>query len=331
MRDTLRNKCELFANNYIELSKNFKWNYSINTKLGALLYTMDNRAADIDAINRCRKVIKENTGIFSQFKDTTNFMTSVMLSLQMEPEAMLKSAVSVYDAMKKEGFHASSYLVIAAISIALQSDPYDYHRVIVSTKKYYEAMKEEHRFITTSDDYGFAALLAMTDKPVFQTVREMEYCYRTLKEVFSSANAVQALTHVIAFSEEDTVAKCKRVIDLYHAMKKRKCKLGYGIEMSFLGLIALLQEDTEKLADEIAEVNEFLVGKKGFGIWSASSKERLMFAVALVCDDYLTDMKKNTMEMTLANNVTGILLAQQMAAMAAASGAAAAAASSAAN
>jgi hypothetical protein len=56
-----------------------------------------------------------------------------------------------------------------------------------------------------------------------------------------------------------------------------------------------------------------------------------MFAVALVCDDYLTDMKKNTMEMTLANNVTGILLAQQMAAMAAASGAAAAAASSAAN
>jgi hypothetical protein len=328
MRDTLRNKCDLFADNYNSLYKKFKWNYAINTRLGALLYTMDDRGVDIEAILRCRKVIKENTGVFSQFKDTTNFMTAVMLSLHTEPEAMLKGAVTVYDAMKKEGFHSSSYLVIAAISIALQSDPYNYQQIISSAKKYYDAMKEEHRFITSADDYGFAALLAMTDKPVFQTVREMEYCYRTLKEVFSSSNAVQSLTHVIAFSEEDTVAKCKRVVELHRAMKKRKCKLGYGVELSFLGVIALLQEDSEKLADEIAETQEYLKNKKGFGIWSASSTERIMFSVALVCDDYLTDVKKNTMELTLANNVTGILLAQQMATMAAASGAAAAAASS---
>jgi hypothetical protein len=326
MRDTLKNKCDLFADNYNELNKKFKWNYSINTKLGALLYTMENRAVDIEAINRCRKVIKENTGVFSQFKDMTNFMTSVMLSLQMEPEAMLKSAISVYDAMKREGFHSSSYLVIAAISVALQSDPYDYQRIIISAKKYYDAMKEEHRFITSADDYGFAALLAMTDKPVFQTIREMEYCYRTLKEVFSNSNAVQSLTHVIAFSEEDMVAKCKRVVDLHHAMKKRKCKLGYGVELSFLGVIALLQEDSEKLAEEIAETQEYLKSKKGFGYWSSTSTERIMFSVAMVCDDYLTDGKKNTMELTLANNITGIMLAYQMAAMAAASGAAAAAA-----
>jgi hypothetical protein len=51
-----------------------------------------------------------------------------------------------------------------------------------------------------------------------------------------------------------------------------------------------------------------------------------MFAVALVCDDYLADHKRSTVEYTLANNITGILIAQQMAVMAAASGAAAAAA-----
>jgi hypothetical protein len=327
MRESLTNKCDLFANNYNVLSKKFSWNYSINTRLGALLYTMENREADIAAIDRCRKIIKDNTGVFSQFKDTTNFMSSVMLSLQPDPEPMFKSVLSVYDAMKHEGFHASPYLVLAAISVALQADPYNYQRVIVSAKNYYDAMKQEHKFITSSDDYGFAALLAMSEKPVYQAVKEMEDCYRILKGDFFGANAVQALSHVLTFSEEPAYAKCKRVADLNLALKDKKCKIGSGIELSFLGVIALLQEDTPKLAAEIAEVKDYLKMKKGFGGWSISNTERIMFAVAVVCDDYLTDVKKNTLEYTLANNITGILIAQQMAVMAAASGAAAAAAS----
>lgn len=284
MKETLRNKCDLFVDNYINLSKKFKWNYTVSTRLGALLYTMENRTVDIDAIVRCRKVIKENTGVFSQFKDTTNFMTSAMLSLQAEPEAMLKGALNVYDAMKEEGFHASPYLVLAAISIALQSDPYNYHKIIISAKNYYTAMKEEHRFITSMDDYGFAALLAMTEKPVNPVIIEMENCYKELKNDFFNSNAVQTLSQILTFSEENTYAKCKRVADLDRALKNRKCKIGAGVPLSFLGVIALLQEDTNKLADEIAETKEYLKSKKGFGAWSISSPERVMFSIAIVCD-----------------------------------------------
>ncbi len=327
MRGSLKNKCEMFADNYNELRKRFQWNSGINTRLGALLYTMENRKADVDAIERCRRIIKENTGVFSQFKDTTNFMTSVMLSLQSEPEPMFKSVLNVYEAMKKEGFHASPYLVLAAISIALQADPYDYRRLIASAKNYYDAMKEEHKFITTSDDYGFAALLAVSEKQVRQAVREMEECYRILKADFFGANAVQALSHVLTFSEEPADEKCRRVIALNRAMKDRKCKIGSGIELSFLGVIALLQEDAVKLADEIIAVRDYLKNKKGFGNWSMTGTERVMFSVAIVCDDYLTDVRRNTMEYTLANNVAGLLIAQQMAVMAAATGAAAAASS----
>lgn len=326
MRERLENKCNLFANNYIELNKRYRWNNTINTRLGALLYTMENRVADAEAIDRCRKVIKENTGVFSQFKDTTNFMSSVMLALQPEPEVMFKSILNVYDAMKKEGFHSSPYLVLAAISIALQSDPYDYRKVIISAKTYYDAMKEEHKFITSSDDYGFAALLAMTDKPVDQVVKEMENCYRILKGEFFGANAVQALSHVLTFSEEDAYTKCQRVSHLNKALKDKKCKIGSGIELSFLGVTALLGQDAQLLAEEVAEVRDYLKGKKGFGGWTVSSTERVMFAVAVVCDDYLSDQKHSAMEMTLASSTVSIILAQQMAVMAASSGAAAAAA-----
>ncbi len=326
MRERLENKCELLANNYVLINKKYKWNSSINNRLGALLYVMDNRGADLDAIDRCRKIIKENTGVFSQFKDITNFMSAVMLALQPDPEVMFKSTLNVYDAMKREGFHSSPYLVLAAISIALQTDPYDYQKITRSAKAFYDAMKQEHRFLTSSDDYGFASLLAMTHRPVDQVIKESENCYRILKGDFFSSNAVQALSHILAFSDEDAYTKCKRVSDLNKELKLRKCKIGQGIELSFLGICALLKEDVYKLADEIAQASEYLKDKKGFGGWTVTGAERTMYAAAVVCDDYLTDTKHSAMEMALSSNAVGIILAEQMAVMVASSSAASAAA-----
>lgn len=331
MKDNLRNKCDLFADNYSELGKSFKWNDTINNRLGALLYSLENRIVDTDAINRCRKIIKENTGVFSQFKDTINFMISVLLSLQAEPEAILKGSIGVYDGMKKEGFHSSPYLVLSAVQIALQADPYNYQRITIASKNFYDAMKEEHRFLTSSDDYGFATLLAMSNKPVTQAVLEMESCYQLLKDDFSQLNAVQTLSHILTFSDESAANKCRRVVDLHRSLKSRKCKINSNTTLSFLGVIALLKEDTDKLVDEIVETKEYLKSKKGFGAWSIEPRERIMYAIAIVCSNYLEEAKKNMLEMALERNIAGIMLAQQMATMAAISGASAAAAASAAS
>lgn len=329
MRDSLRNKVNLFTDNYQRLSNKFKWGYTINNKLGALLYTMEDRVVDVEAISICRQIIKDNTGIFSQFKDITNFMISVMLSLKPEPEIVLRNSIGIYNDLKDEGFHSSSYLVLAAVSIAQKADPSDYQRIIITTKSFYDAMKQQHPFITSYDDYGFAALLAMSGKPADQAVREMEECYRILKQDFSYSNSVQSLAEVLTFSEEYPSVKCKRVVDLYQALRQRKCKFSADMQLSFLGVTAVLKEETNKLADEIAEMNEYLKQIKGFGLWTSTAGERAMFAAALVCDDYLFDTKRDTMGMTLVNNTAGIILAQQMATIAAATIASASAATSA--
>jgi hypothetical protein len=317
----------LFADNYKVLKSDLPWNYSTSIKLGALLYSMEGRNADSQAVKSCKSMIKERTGIFSQFKDTTCFMTSVILSLKENPEEILERALDIYDIMKEQGFHSSPYLVLAALSIALRADKYDYRTLIIKAKNYYDAMKREHRFITSSDDYGYAAMLAMSDKLIDQAVREMENCYRLLKEEFSHSNAIQSLSHVLTFSDEEPVVKCSRVAELQRTLADKGCRFGSGMELSFLGLVSLLGGDLDQIAGEIAQANEYLKKKKGFGYWSISSKERIMYAAALVSEDYLADAGKGTMELTLANNITGILLAQQMAMIAASSGAAAAAAS----
>jgi hypothetical protein len=327
MRESIRYKCDLFADNYIALKDNFVWGYAINNKLGALLYAMENRTADIDSIKYCRQIIKDNTGIFSQFKDITLFMTSVILSLHADPVAVFNNAVRIYDTMREERFHSSPYLVLASVSIALQANPEDYQRIINTARNYYDAMKEQHYFLTSSDDYGLAALLALSGMPIDQTIREMEECYGILKQEFFGANAVQTVSQILTFSTEHATEKCRRAVDLYQALKYRGCKFT-GIELSFLGVIALLQGNTDMIADEIAMTNDYLKDKKGFGYWSISAAERLMFAAALVCDDFLEESTKGTMEMTLANNIAGIILAQQTATMAAIAASSAAAAAS---
>lgn len=328
MLETQGYKCDLFADNYSKLKKAYKWNYSINLRLGALLYAMENRAVDTDAINRCRKIIKDNTGVFSQFKDLTNFTVSVMLSLHSEPEGSFKGILNVYNSMKAEGFHATHYLVLAATAITLNVDSMDYDKVIPAAKKHYEAMKEDHRFITSADDYGIAALFAIADLPITQTEREMENCYRILKEDFHGSNAVQALTQVLAFGKEDTANKCRRVRELHNELKKRKCKFGSGLQLSMLGVLALLEQDTSKIADEVVWTAEYLRNKKGLSNWSVSYQDRLILAAALVCGEYLGTDRKNLIEMAISNNVIEILVTQQVAAITASSAAATAAAAS---
>jgi len=329
MEEHRRKQCDLFVDNYRLIKSSFKWDNGMNIRLGALLYAMEERVADTKAIKKCKSVIKEISSTFSAFKDTTYFMTASMLSLQQEPEEKFEKAVHIYQEMKKEGFHTSPYLTLAALSVALQVEEYDHRRVIATAKSFYMAMKAEHKFITSSDDYGFATLLAISDRPVEQTVKEMEVCYRLLKESFSYSNAVQSLTHVLALGEEDAALKCTRVEELYEALKKRKCKFGKGLELPFLGVVALLSEDTEKLCDEIVETNEYLKSKKGFGTWSIANQQRVMYAAALVCNDYVENAKNNTIKLPLANSITGIIIAQQLAMITASSAAASAAAVSA--
>jgi hypothetical protein len=313
-------KCDLLANNYSMIYQNFKGNYATNLRYGALLYALSDKSVDIGAISQCKTIIKKNTGVFSQFKDITFFMTTVMLSLVENPEEVFQRTVKIYEDMKNEGFHSSAYLAMSSLFIALKAEPFDYQIIISMTKRFFDAFKKEHRFITSYDDYGFATMLALAGLPVDQTVREAEYCFYKLKEYFSSSNSVQSLTHTLAFGEEDPSIKCDRVIEVYQTLKNKKCKFGKGGELPFLGVIALISDDINRITDEIVEINEYLKTKKGFGSWSISSQERIMLASALVCSGYVEGRKDSKQELTLANSITSIVMAQQMAIIAATSG-----------
>ncbi len=328
MLNSLQDKCNLFADNYQTLRKNFKWDYAMMHCLGALLYTNTGLPVNVQAIKQAKEIIKENTGLFSSFKETTFFALAVLLSLDSEPEELFKRSFRIYGELKKEGFYGSPYLTLAAFSIAKQPGVINSEPVVRKAKEFYDAIKKKHRFLTSTDDYGYAAMLSLTDLSVDQAIREMETCYEYLKDDFGASNALQSLTHVLTLGEEAADIKCGRTKKIYDELSLKGCKLSKYEELASLGILVLITEDVDKITEEIKDVYQVLIEKKGFGRWSMTKHERTMYAAALVASEYITDMQKSSMTLTIANSLTSIVIAQQTAMIIAASSAAGAAAAS---
>ncbi len=139
---------------------------------------------------------------------------------------------------------------------------------------------------------------------------------------------MQSLTHVLALGEEPAALKCRRAKQLYDTLVLKGCKLSKHRELASLGILVLISEDVEKITDEIRDAYQVLIEKKGLGKWSITKHERTMYAAALVMAEYMNDLQRNSVSLTLANSLTSIVIAQQTATIIAAASASAAAASS---
>lgn len=318
MTDQLQQKADLFIQNVQTMKDNFKWDYSLMHRMIAFLYTRESKEVDIEGIKKAKELIKDNTGFFSAFKDSNTFLViAAMIAIHEYPQDYLKNAIDVYDRMKKVGFHTSNYLTISSLVIAQKTEEINYDYIIQNSKNYYDRMKQEHRFLTSSDDYLFATMLGMSELGIDSTIKEIEECYRLLKEDFFSGNSVQSLCHVLAFGEEAANIKCIRVVKIYETLKAKKCKIGSDGELTSLGILALVTDDVERIADEIVEVSDYIHNKKGFGSFSVSNSERNRYAAALVSSTYVQNLKDDILNVTLQNSLTNILIAQETAMIAA--------------
>lgn len=171
-------------------------------RLAALLYAVEDKVADDEAIRASYELIKESTGIFSQFRGASVISIAALLSLSDEKETLLANTFAVYDLMKEAKFRASDYLVVAAYQIAANATSDRYQRTVERAKLFYDSMKAKHRFLTGQDDYIFSAMLGLSDIDVESGVDRMEQLYVTLKPEFMSGNSVQALTQVLVLGKK---------------------------------------------------------------------------------------------------------------------------------
>lgn len=325
MNQQLQEQCELFVANKEAIQKKFRWEDAGMIAACSILFAKEGVLADGDILAQCKAIVKKETGVLSNFQSAVELVLISKMALSGAPEKYLMNVKNIYDRLKKNKVSGSEYSVVTAMLIADQAETVDPDEIAVKIKSLYAQMKKEHPFLTGSEDITFAALLAMSGLSEDVVLKEMEECYPILKNTFSSSNAVQSLSHILALDTKDVQTKCEEVVTLYHMLKQQGKKYD-STALPILGGLSILEIDKEALVSDIVEVDAYLKKQKGFGILGIGEKQRLLFATSLVMNRYAAG--EQTTQVTMLTSSVAIVISEQLAMLAAISAASAAASSS---
>jgi hypothetical protein len=330
MKYAKQEKLALFIANAQTIKKGFTWQGPLVKRLAALLYALDNKPMDCDAVRECHGLIKGSTGVFSTFRGNMSLCVAAMLSLRNNREELLGNTLSVYEMMKTAKFRASDYLVVAAYQIAANAPKEQFGQAVERARAFYDAMKARRWFHTGQDDTIFAAMLGLSDLDPNEGADRVEQLFQQMKREFWSGNSVQALSQILVLS-----GKCEEVVqhilELRDTLRSKKVRLDKTYTLPALGVLALLPVDGDVLAGDILEAQEYIRAQKGFGAFSVTSQELLLYAAAVISSSYAEDADNGITAASVSTSIASIIIAQQaamIAAFAASSAAASAAASS---
>lgn len=320
-------KAELFVANTLILKKPFKWQQPIMRRLASLLYVVENKSIDPQAIQQSNDLMKQHTKRFSAFRGPSSFNIAAMLSLTTDQLTRLQNTLQVHDLMKEIKFRNSDYLVMAAYQIAAQVPPDQFQHTVERAKSFYDRMKEEHPFLTGHDDYILTAILALSDLEVDSAVARMEQLYHELKSEFSAKNSVQTLTQILVIGDGGPKVS-ERLLALSETFRSRKLRMDKTYTLPSLALFALLPAEIDLLVDQVVETYDWLRTQEGFGAWSINKQELLLFSSALTALQHVESLQNEILTSSMSTTITNIIVAQQAAMTAAVAGAAAATAAS---
>jgi len=293
--------------------------------LAALLYAQKGRQINCDAIRQCLDLIKQNTGVFSTFRGNMALSIATLLSLSPNPQWLFDETLQVYNLLKGAKLRASDYLVVAAFEIASQTSPANYAIAVERTRAFYDGMKAKRFFSTGQDDYIFAAMLGLSDIDVTAGVERVEQLHSRLKGEFWNRNSVQALSQVLVLGGSDEDNLCC-ILALRDAFRAENLRLDKCYTLPTLGILALLPVELGTIVQNIHQTQQTLRTKKGFGKFSVSKQELLLFASAVVAGAYAQSMEDGVLTATISTSIANIIIAQQVAMIAAISASTAAAA-----
>lgn len=322
MRESLFELCSNFIENRNVVRDAFPWESTYIYPVCAAIHMNKRRKANEEQLRYCRDILKEKTGIFSNFRSNAKLAMIAMLAVDDNPEGKMDRALQVYDSLKQY-FWSSQYLPVASIVIADAVELSQYSTIAARTRHIYDLMKNEHPFLTSGEDSVFAAMLALSNLTDEQVVERTERCYRLLKSEFFTSNAVQALSFVLALSDGKEQDNCSATIELFRGLKAKGYKYGTNYELATLGVLATLPAERSAVMADIMEVDDFLSKQKGYGVFSIGRKQRIMHAGMIVTSDY-TGASETMKNVAIGSTIS--MVAAQQAAMCAAVAAASAAA-----
>lgn len=229
---------------YEELKKKMKWkvtDYKILMTI-ASFYAMNQKPFHMESYLMIAEEIKKQAGFFSSIRSESRYIAAAMLDVGFEnPETQIPALFTAYDELTSAKFRKGIFTYIAAAVLIKNcgTDSSDYRHVITKAKDLYEGMKKEHFFLTSSEDYPLAMLLASrgTDDVIERNERYYDYLNRN---GFRKGNHLQMLSHILTLDQEENpeelMSRTVQVFDKFKEVGIKQKTLYYPI----MGMLAMI-------------------------------------------------------------------------------------------
>ena len=285
MTEELKKMCEDYIFNRDEVMKVFKVENALAYPVCSNIFLSHQKKADAERLKECKTVIKNNTGVFNDFRSTIAAPTACLLSCTNDPDSMMKKALEYHKILGKH-FFASSYIVLPALLMTEFATPEIVSEKAAKGEEIFKLMRKKHPFLTGDEDSVFAVMLAFSKKSSEEINDEIEKCFASLKG-FASQNYIQLVAQILSLSDKPVEEKYERFIRLYDGLRSAGLKYGKYYELSVLASLAISDIDISALISDISEVDSFLQDQKGYkGLFGIDKKTRLMHAAMLVSTYY---------------------------------------------
>jgi len=271
----LSRSAELFLQNQRAMKAQFFEDRTLFPRAGAFLLTARSAEPDAAALRAARELCEAVGDRFDGLAEQFLPLLTAAAALSPEPEEYLLLSGRAYRACR-ESFLPSPHLVPAALLLAGSPlDRAEYDDAARLARRLFDAMGEEHPFITGYEDLGVCMLFALTRPEPEQAVRTAEECEICLRPYRRMSNRLQAVTHILAVSD-DPQAACARVPALAKAGRGRPALPPVG-----LAALAVCPGEPDELAEEALAAAQTLRREPGLGPLSLSAAERRLWACLL--------------------------------------------------
>ncbi|NYF25603.1 DUF4003 family protein [Sporosarcina sp. JAI121] len=164
-------------------------------------YVTSEREFDAVSLSRVMDAIKSRAGWLSPLRGNLLPMMAAFLD---QPGADIEKEVNRLFAkqqvLKGLGFRNTIHSYLAALLVT--NDPELYEVEARQAKRLYDAIKKQHFFLTSDDDYAYAVLLGKRGENPIEHAKSMRMYYDALRtEGFRSGNELQWLSQVLTYIE----------------------------------------------------------------------------------------------------------------------------------
>lgn len=314
MREEVSKQLNLLVQNTEIMKETLKLESAgIQTAL-AQMFTSQQLVANGERITECKKILRQNAGIFSSLRGNSEALISSVMSLSNDPEQMLNQIQAVLPAIKKIAGD-SYYVPLSALILVQNAKESEYDAILEKVFVLYKSMKKSHPWITDGEDVPLCTMLALSDRSADQILEEVEsshnYMLKTFKTI-KTRNTIQAISHIISLYEGESSAKCNKVIALAQKLIDAGVKFDKDSCMPSIALLAMSTDDYDTIVKEVIENDQWLSEHKNFSNWRIGRDQRIIFALTALMNP---EKFVSASDVNMINNVIAIMVAELMTAI----------------